>query len=123
MFRSTTCYNDIITFDLVYTILDIFLFFFLDLRSYSPYRLSLFGLPLLRLYFYFLNEFRISSVLKTSFSLIATRFPFLYFIRTRKSSLASVSSFYKRAFLEIVLSRADPDRLIYYFIGVSRVEQ
>jgi hypothetical protein len=32
-------------------------------------------------------------------------------------------SFYKRAFLDIVLLRADLDCSIYYFIGVLRVEE
>jgi len=66
---------------------------------------------------------RISYILKTNFSLIATRFPFLRSLRTRNSSLYSAFSFRKRAFLDIVLSRADPDRLIYRFTGVSRVEE
>jgi hypothetical protein len=65
----------------------------------------------------------ISYVLKTNFPLIAICFPFLRSLRTRSSSLASVSSLYKRAFLEEVLSKAASDRLIYYFIGVSRVEE
>jgi hypothetical protein len=34
-----------------------------------------------------------------------------------------VFSFYKRAFLDVVLSKADPDCLIYYFIGVLRVDE
>jgi hypothetical protein len=66
---------------------------------------------------------RISFVLKTNFPLIATRFPFLRSLRTYKSSLALVSSFYKRAFSEIVLLRADSDYSIYRFIGVIRVEE
>jgi hypothetical protein len=51
------------------------------------------------------------------------RLPFLYSLYTYSSSLNSVFSFYKRAFLEAILSRADPDRSIYCFIGVSRVEE
>jgi hypothetical protein len=65
----------------------------------------------------------ISCVLKTNFPLIATRFPFLRSLRTRNSSLYSAFSFRKRAFLDVVLSRADPDRSIYRFTGVSRVEE
>jgi hypothetical protein len=66
---------------------------------------------------------RISYVLKTNFPLIATRFPFLRSLRTRSSSLYSAFSFRKRAFSEVVLSKAIPDRSIYRFIGVSRVEE
>jgi hypothetical protein len=66
---------------------------------------------------------RISFVLKTNFPLIATRFPFLRSLRILKSSLASVSSFRKRATSEVVLSKATPARSIYRFIGVSRVEE
>jgi hypothetical protein len=62
-------------------------------------------------------------VLKTNFPLIVTRFPFLRSLRTRSSSLYSAFSFCKRAFLDVVLSRADPDRSIYHFTGVSRVEE
>jgi hypothetical protein len=51
------------------------------------------------------------------------RFPFLRSLRTYKSSLASVSSFYKRVTLEVVLSKATPAYSIYCFIGVSRVEE
>jgi hypothetical protein len=51
------------------------------------------------------------------------RFPFLHSLHTRSSSLASVSSLYKRVFSEEVLSKAAPDRSIYCFIGVSRVEE
>jgi hypothetical protein len=51
------------------------------------------------------------------------RFPFLRSLRTRSSSLASVSSLRKRAFSEEVLSKAAPDRSIYRFTGVSRVEE
>jgi hypothetical protein len=43
--------------------------------------------------------------------------------RTYSSYLNLVFSFHKRAFSEAVLSRADPDRSIYRFIGVSRVEE
>ena len=66
---------------------------------------------------------RISYVLKTDFPFIATRFPFLRFLRTRDSSLYSAFSFRSRAFSDVVLSRADPDRSIYRFTGVSRVEE
>jgi hypothetical protein len=65
---------------------------------------------------------RISFVLKTNFPFTATRFPFFCSLRTRYSSLASVRSFRKRVFSEVVLSRADPDRSIYRFTGVSRVK-
>jgi hypothetical protein len=50
-------------------------------------------------------------------------FPFLRSLCTCSSSLASVSSLRKRAFSEEILSKAAPDRLIYRFIGVSRVEE
>jgi hypothetical protein len=66
---------------------------------------------------------RISYVLKTNFPLIATRFPFLRSLRNRKSSLASLTSFRKRAILADVLLSAAPDRSIYRFTGVSRVEE
>jgi hypothetical protein len=66
---------------------------------------------------------RISYILKTNFPLTATRFPFLRSLRTRNSSLYSAFSFRRRAFSKVVLSRADPDLLIYRFIGVSRVEE
>jgi hypothetical protein len=66
---------------------------------------------------------RISYVLKTNFPLIATRFPFLRSLCTRNSSLYSVFSFRKRAFLDVILSKAAPDRSIYRFIGVSRVDE
>jgi hypothetical protein len=66
---------------------------------------------------------RISCVLKTNFPLIATRFPFLRSLCTRNSSLYSAFSFRKRTFSEVVLSRADSDRSIYRFTGVSRVEE
>jgi hypothetical protein len=71
----------------------------------------------------FLTSSSISYVLKTNFPLIATRFPFLRSLRTRNSSLYSAFSFRKRAFLDIVLLRADPNRSIYRFTGVSRVEE
>jgi hypothetical protein len=51
------------------------------------------------------------------------RFPFLRSLRTRNSSLASLSSFRKRAFSKVVLSKAAPNRSIYRFIGVLRVEE
>jgi hypothetical protein len=66
---------------------------------------------------------RTSFVLKTNFPLIATRFPFLRSLCTRSSSLYSAFSFCKRAFSDVVLSRADSDRSIYRFTGVSRVEE
>jgi hypothetical protein len=66
---------------------------------------------------------RISYVLKTNFPLTATRFPFLRSLCTRDSSLYSAFSFRRMAFSEVVLSRADPDRSIYRFTGVSRVEE
>jgi hypothetical protein len=66
---------------------------------------------------------RTSFVLKTNFLLIVTRFPFLRSLRTRSSSLYSAFSFRKRAFLDVVLSRADSDRSIYRFTGVLRVEE
>jgi hypothetical protein len=70
------------------------------------------------------SDFRVDDViLKTNFPLTAMRLPFLRSLRTYSSSLNSVFSFRKRAFLEAVLSRADPDRSIYCFIGVSRVEE
>jgi hypothetical protein len=50
-------------------------------------------------------------------------FPFLCSLRTRNSSLYSVFSFRKRVFLDVVLSKAASDRSIYYFTGVSRVEE
>jgi hypothetical protein len=71
----------------------------------------------------FLTTSRISYILKTNFPLIATCFPFLRSLRSRSSSLASVSSLYKRAFSEEVLSKAASDRSIYRFTGVSRVEE
>jgi hypothetical protein len=66
---------------------------------------------------------RISCVLKTNFPLIATRFPFLRSLCTCNSSLYSAFSFRKRAFSDVVLSKAAPDRSIYRFTGVSRVEE
>lgn len=71
----------------------------------------------------FLTISRISFILKTNLLKIATRFPFLRSLRTYNSSLASVSSFHKRAFLEVVLSKATLDYSIYYFIGVLRVDK
>jgi hypothetical protein len=66
---------------------------------------------------------RISFLLKTNFPAIATYFPFLHSLRTHKSSLYSAFSFCKRAFSDVVLSRADSDRSIKRFTGVSRVEE
>ena len=57
-----------------------------------------------------------------NFPLIAIRFPFLRSLRTYNSSLYLVFSFYKRAFSKVVLLKAIPNRLIYYFIGVLGVE-
>jgi hypothetical protein len=66
---------------------------------------------------------RISFILKTNFPLITTRFPFFRSLRTYNSSLASISSLYESIFLEEVLSKAAPNRSIYCFIGVLRVEE
>jgi hypothetical protein len=44
-------------------------------------------------------------------------------LRTCNSSLNSAFSLCKRVFSEVILSRANPDRSIYYFTGVSRVEE
>jgi len=85
-----------------------------------------------RLFFVFLfdNSFsasstssRISFLLKTNFPAIATRFPSLRSLRTRKSSLALLTSFRKRAISADVLSSGAPDRSIYRFTGVSRLEE
>jgi hypothetical protein len=65
----------------------------------------------------------ISCILKTNFSLIAICFPFLRSLCTYNSSLYLAFSFYKRAFLDVVLLRANSNRLIYYFIGALRVEE
>jgi hypothetical protein len=70
-----------------------------------------------------LTTLRISYVLKTNFSLIATCFPFLRSLRTCNSSLYLVFSFCKRAFSDVVLLKAIPDRSIYRFTGVSRVDE
>jgi hypothetical protein len=50
-------------------------------------------------------------------------FFFLRSLRTRNSSLYSVFSFRKRAFLDVILSKATSDRSIYYFTRVSRVDE
>jgi hypothetical protein len=71
----------------------------------------------------FSTSSRISFVLNTNLPLTATRFPFLRSLHTRNSSLNSAFSFRKRAFSEVVLSKATPDYSIYRFIGVSRVEE
>jgi hypothetical protein len=71
----------------------------------------------------FLTSSRISYVLKTNFLLIATCFPFLRSLHTHNSFLYLASSFYKRMFLDVVLSRANSDHSIYRFIGVLRVEE
>jgi hypothetical protein len=71
----------------------------------------------------FSTSSRISFVLNTNLPLTATRFPFLRSLHTRYSSLNSAFSFRKRVFSEVVLSKATPDRSIYRFIGVSRVEE
>jgi hypothetical protein len=70
-----------------------------------------------------LTSSRISFLLKTNFPVIAMCFPFLRSLRTHKSFLASLTSFYKRAILVDVLSSAAPDCLIYCFTRVSRVEE
>ena len=69
------------------------------------------------------TSLRISYVLKTDFPFIATCFPFLRSLRTRNSSLASAISFYKSAFLEVVLLNTTSDYSIYRFIGVLRVKE
>jgi hypothetical protein len=69
------------------------------------------------------TSLRILCILKTNFPLIAIRFPFLCSLCNCNSSLYLAFSFRKRAFSEVVLSKAAPDRLIYCFIGVSRVEE
>jgi hypothetical protein len=69
------------------------------------------------------TSLRISFVLKTYLLLNAICFPFLYSLYTYNSSLNLVFSFYKRVMLEVVLSKATPTCLIYYFIGVLRVEE
>ena len=51
------------------------------------------------------------------------RFPFLRSLRTRDSSLYSAFSFRRRATSDTVLSKATPDRSIYRFTGVSRVDE
>lgn len=51
------------------------------------------------------------------------RFPFLRSLRNRNSSLYSAFSFRKRAFLDVILSKATPNRSIYCFTRVSRVEE
>jgi hypothetical protein len=66
---------------------------------------------------------RISYILKTNFPLIAIHFPFLRSLCNYNSSLYSAFSFYKRAFSEVVLLKATPNCSIYYFTGVSRVEE
>jgi hypothetical protein len=92
-----------------------------SISSYSSSSIS--GVIAFIVYFFFVFLFdasastsstssSISYVLKTNFPLIATRFPFLRSLRTCNSSLYSAFSFRKRAFSDIVLSRADPDRLI-----------
>jgi hypothetical protein len=66
---------------------------------------------------------RISFLLKTNFPTIATCFPFLRSLRTRKSSLASLTSFRKRAISADVLLSVAPNCSIYRFTGVLRVEE
>jgi len=58
-----------------------------------------------------------------NFPLIAMRFPFLRSLYTYSSSLNLVFSFYERAFSKVILLKAAPNCLIYYFIGVLRVEE
>jgi len=70
-----------------------------------------------------LTSLRVSFVLKTNFPFTAMRFPFLHSLCTCNSSLNLVFSFYKRVTLEVVLLKATPTCLIYYFIGVLRVEE
>jgi hypothetical protein len=70
-----------------------------------------------------LTSSRISFVLKTNFPLTTICFLFLRSLYILKSSLALVSSFYKRVTLEVILSKATSAYLIYCFIGVSRVEE
>jgi hypothetical protein len=62
---------------------------------------------------------RIFCVSKTVFSFIATCFPLLRYLSSLDSSLASANSLPERAFLEVVFPRADSDRSIYCFTGVS----
>jgi hypothetical protein len=71
----------------------------------------------------FSTSSRISFVLRTNLPLTTIRFPFLHYLYTRNSSLNSVFSFRKRVFSKVVLSKATPNYSIYYFIGVSRVEE
>ena len=70
-----------------------------------------------------LISLRISFVLKTNFPLTTTRFLLLRSLRICNSSLALVSSFRKRAFSKVVLSKAAPNRLIYCFTGVLILEE
>jgi hypothetical protein len=100
--------------------------------SSSSYSISGVITFIVRLFFIFLfnaststssTTLRISCVLKTNFPLIATCFPFLYSLCTCNSSLYSAFSFCKRAFLDIVLSKATLNRSIYRFTGVSRVDE
>jgi hypothetical protein len=87
---------------------------------------------IVRLFFVFLfdtstsafsTSSRISFLLKTNFPVTAIRFLFLRSLRTRKSSLALLTSFRKRAILADVLLSVAPDRSIYCFTGVLRVEE
>lgn len=71
----------------------------------------------------FSTSSRSSFILKTNFTFTNTRSHFLRFLRIRDSSLASVSSFRKRVFSEVVLSKATTDRSIYCFKRASRVEE
>ena len=70
-----------------------------------------------------LTSLRISYILKTNFPSIATHFPFLRSLRICSNSLNLAFSFYRKAFLDVILSKATPNCLIYYFIGVLRVEE
>jgi hypothetical protein len=70
-----------------------------------------------------LISLRISFILKMNFPLITIYFLFLHSLHIYNSSLNLVFSFYKRVTLEVVLLKATPTRLIYYFIGVLRVEE
>jgi hypothetical protein len=69
------------------------------------------------------TSLRISFLLKTNFPIIAICFLFLRSLRTYISSLASLTSFYKRAISADVLLSIAPNYSIYCFTGVSRVEE
>jgi hypothetical protein len=71
----------------------------------------------------FVDEFEDFLRIKDELPFNRYALPFLSFFTYRNSSLASVSSFCKIAFSDVVLLRADHDRSIYRFTGVSRVEE